>query len=104
MEIKRIETRDELAELARELHVPSDWHEVSQVDVSASVHGRSFDNAGYWGAAEADQFRARYSDSPALRKAADAAIEMWVSIEHEGETVAEVNLATLFAFATGWEG
>jgi hypothetical protein len=96
MEIKRIETRDDLVALMNVLRIPSDWHEVDQVGVGALVNGSSFDNAGFWGAAEQDRW--------VQRTGTLEGVELWVTLYCDGHPVAEVNLATLFAFATGWAG
>jgi hypothetical protein len=86
----RVQTRQELVELARELGVRPDWHEPDEQDVEARVQGTVFDNAGFWGRAYLPRHR-------------EAATELYVTLVHEGQSVAEVNLATLFAFACGYE-
>jgi hypothetical protein len=90
---QRINTRKELAELARKLRVRTDWHEPDEQEVTAKVHGDDFDNAGFWGhyKGELDTF-------------GDGRQEMWVELFQDGQPVAEINLATLLAFATGYEG
>lgn len=94
-EIRRIDTRAELIAVARGLLVRPDWHEPDETEVTAEFHGKSFDNAGFWGAvAEAEMVD---------RHGTDVAVEMWVTLKQEGHPVAEVNLATLFAWATGYE-
>jgi len=87
--VKRIRTRDELLTLKAELGVGSDWHEPDNEGVTASVHGVSFDNAGFW-----------YRDNSAGKTYE----ELHVVLRKDGDEVAVVNLATLFAFATGYEG
>jgi hypothetical protein len=104
MAIKQIRTRDDLVALKNELGLRPDWHEPDERGVTADVDGASFDNAGFWGAVEAARLRAKYSDTPLLRAGTEQMIEMWVTLSCDGEPVAEVNLATLFAFATGWPG
>jgi hypothetical protein len=84
--VKRITTKAELVELAGELEVRPDWHEPDEVGVTASTHGRTFDNAGFWG-----------SDNTCHTQ------EMYVIVCKDRKAVAEVNLATLFAWATGLE-
>lgn len=81
-----ITTREELRDLADRLRVRDDWHEPDEQDVTARVDGKSFDNAGFWPAAP------------------DEILEMHVIISQNGEDVACVNLATLFAMATGFGG
>jgi hypothetical protein len=98
MNIKRIQTREELIALKKELGVRPDWHEPDEREVSAQVSGQIFDNAGFWGTAEIKQRRA--DGDPDDRYA----LEKWVTIYQGGKPVADVNLATLFAFATGFEG
>ncbi len=97
-EIQRVETRDDLIALANRLGVRPDWHEPDEQEVTASVHGGSFDNAGYWGEREYAAWITKYG-----LKRADRSIEMWVTLYQDGHPVAEVNLASLFAFATGHE-
>lgn len=93
-DIKRINTRAELEALARDLGVRPDWHEPDEQGVSAIVSGHSFDNAGFWG-------QAGTGTLPSWAQ------EMWVTITVKSEGVepygvAEVNLAELFAWATGY--
>jgi hypothetical protein len=97
-EVQRISTRDELAALARRLRVRPDWHEPDEQGVTAEVRGRSFDNAGYWGIAEEAGMLARHGHAGAQ------AVEQYVVLHQAGLPVAEVSLATLFAFATGFDG
>jgi hypothetical protein len=92
-EIKRISNRDDLVALANKLGVRPDWHEPGEQGVTADVSGAYFDNAGFWGEAEL-----------ALSTLPTSALELWVTLSRDGKAVAEVNLATLFAFATGFEG
>lgn len=86
--MKKIFYRTELIELARELGVRADWHESDEQDVAAHVVGVSFDNAGFWPA----------DDIPYT---APEIVELHVILERAGQPVAAVNLATLFAWATG---
>ena len=86
--MKRVTTRQELLELKAELGVSMDWHEPDEQEVDARVYGQSFDNAGFWGP----------NVDPYLSYA-----EMAVVLYKEGRGVAIVNLATLFAWATGYE-
>jgi hypothetical protein len=86
--MRRIRTRDELVRLARGLKVRPDWHEPDEQGVTAQVSGASFDNAGFWGAGAT---------------IAPEALEMWVTLYKDGRPVAEVNLATLFAWACGYQ-
>jgi hypothetical protein len=86
-----IQTRQELVDLARELGVRAAWHEPDEQGLEARVKGVTFDNAGFWGRAYLPRHR-------------EAATELYVTLLHEGQPVAEVNLATLFSFACGFEG
>lgn len=88
---QRITTRAELRELARQLGVRPDWHEPDGQEVDASVIGTNFDNAGTWG-----------PDCDVHESAPHR--EISVLISQTSTLVAEVNLATLFAWAAGYEG
>lgn len=88
-EAVRINTREQLEELAEHLGVREDWHEPSEQGLAAEVRGRNFDNAGSWGREDL---------------AGKSHEELHVVLFREGDEVAMVNLATLLAFATGWEG
>jgi hypothetical protein len=90
--MRRINTRADLIDLARELGVRSDWHEPDEQDLTATTHGVSFDNAGFWGRPyiSSDDDKHEYT-------------EQYVVLHKDGEPVAAVNLATLFAWATGLE-
>jgi hypothetical protein len=100
-EIQRINKRDDLVALANKLGVLPDWHEPDNQEVTAEVRGKSFDNAGFWGSAEV-----RWIEENRRRghMAGVTSLEMYVTLYQDGKPVAEVNLATLFAFATGYEG
>jgi hypothetical protein len=78
--MKRIHTKEQLKQLAEKLGVRPDWHEPDEQSLNAFCFGGSFDNAGHWG--DAERF-----------------VEMFVVLYQDGVAVAEVNLATLFAFA-----
>jgi hypothetical protein len=91
-DIKRITKRDDLVALQDVLGVSPDWHEPDEQMVTATVHGSEFDNAGYWG-----------SDLT-LDDVITDGMEQWVVLYQDGKPVAEINLATLFAFATGHQG
>jgi hypothetical protein len=88
--VKRIDSRQELAELARWLRLRPDWHDPDEQEVDAVVLGRSFDNAGFWGEDNVDsQYTGVGKDSE----------EMYVIIRKDRTPVAEVNLATLLSWA-----
>lgn len=96
MTLNIITERADLVELARQLGVRDDWHEPDERNLIARVEGQSFDNAGTWPRA--------YTSVP------DTAMEMHVILSvvddngRNPQDVAAVNLATLFAWATGYEG
>lgn len=83
--MKRIQTKADLTQLAHDLGVRPDWHEPDEQDVTATAHGVNFDNAGFWG-----------TDSTFSGDS-----EQYVTLYQKGEAVAEINLATLFAWASG---
>lgn len=87
--MKMIKTKAEWTELARELGVRPDWHEPDEQNVTATTHGKSFDNAGFWG--------------KTYRSTVDGYefTERYVKIHKDGKAVAAVNLATLCAWAAG---
>jgi len=78
-------TKEELVEVKEKLMVRDDWHEPDEQNVEVDVHGSVFDNAGIWGL----NTEAPYS-----------IVEKFVVLKKDGEPIAEVNLATLFAWAT----
>jgi hypothetical protein len=82
--MQRIRTRDELIALSSELGMGI-CHELDEMGVTAETRGTVFDNAGGW----------PIEDRP------DRGVwEIHVIIKKDGEPVAAVNLATLFAWAT----
>ena len=88
----RIDTRTELKYFARTLGVRPDWHEPDEQDVRAVVHGTDLDNAGFWG-----------HSNGTLETYGDGRQELWIELWHEDTPVAEINLATLLAWAAGLE-
>jgi hypothetical protein len=96
-EIQRIKTRNELVRLADQLMVRPDWHEPDKQGVTAAVFGTEFDNAGYWGSAAAIH-------GALPTEQVSEGMEMWVVVYKDGEAVAEISLATLFAIAAGLSG
>ncbi len=88
--IDKIKCRAQLVELARELGVRPDWHEPDEQQLTATAHGVTFDNAGYWGAEYMGYGGYDYT-------------EQYVVLHKDGKPVAAVNLATLFAWATGYD-
>lgn len=79
VEVKTVHDRKALILESNKLKVRKDWHEPDEQRITALVTGGKFDNAGVRG-------------------------EMEVLVMKEGKPVFAVNLATLFAFATGYEG
>lgn len=95
----RINSRDELINFAVTHGLRIDWHEPDEENITASVDGTSFDNCGAWPLALV----------PAVRR---EAVEMYVTLRKldtvdgravKGAPLAYVNLATLFAWATGYQ-
>jgi hypothetical protein len=99
-DIKRIRTQAELIAVAEKLKVRRDWHEPDEQEVTARVTGADFDNAGNWGSAEVERRR----KERAAGTGGYGRLEIYVTLLREGVPVAEVNLADLFAFATGFGG
>lgn len=85
--MERIVNKADLVKLAEKLGVRPDWHEPDEQGVTATTHGVTFDNAGFWGGGLRGLSR----------------MERYVVIRKDGKPVAAVNLATLFAWATGLE-
>jgi len=110
--IKRINTRRELQRLAKELGVREDWHEPDEQDVEVYGFGGHFDNAGFWGlrhlAERETHDRMNLLDpkntGEYIMEDTDRFVEKFAVIYKDGKAVAEVNLATLFAFACGYDG
>lgn len=103
----RIRTLKQLRALAKYLGVRDDWHEPDEQAVTAMVFGSSFDNAGHWGLEHLGRAYARnrthlHDDGEGwgLQVMPDSC-EMFVVLYKDGMAVAEVDLATLFAFACG---
>ena len=86
--MKRIRQREQLATLADTLGVRPDWHEPDEQEVTATMYGSHFDNAGFWG----DEPWASSNDRGEIT-------EQYVVLRQAGTPVAAVNLATLFAWA-----
>lgn len=89
--MKQIRSKAELVKLADELGVRPDWHEPDEQEVTATTHGVSFDNAGFWG----QEYRSSFDDREFT--------EQYVILHKDDSPVAAVNLATLFAWATGYD-
>lgn len=89
--IRQIYSRAQLVELAEDLGVRPDWHEPDEQEVTATTHGVSFDNAGLWG----KEYRSSFDGQEFT--------EQYVILYKNGSPAASVNLATLFAWATGYD-
>lgn len=94
MSAKRINEARQLRALAKQLGVRANWHEPDEREVTAVVHGTDLDNAGFWG----------HNSDGSLDTYGEGRQEIWVELFQDGKPVAEINLATLLAFATGYEG
>jgi hypothetical protein len=85
----RIDTIEQLQEVAAQLGVRPDWHEPDEQKVTARFRGRIFDNAGHWP-------RSRNHDVCPIPS---QIVEQYIELIQDGTVVAQVNLATLFAMA-----
>ena len=93
-EIQRVNKQGDLVELAARLGVRPDWHEPDEQGITALVSGHSFDNAGFWG-----------TETGGLPPTAEEMSVVLCQVTNSGLVpVAEVNLATLFAWACGHRG
>lgn len=106
--IIRIHNKSDLQKLAKELGVRPDWHEPDEQGLRAIVFGKNFDNAGHWGIEHlADvETRARLklwnpknTSDGGMIEDAEQFVEMFVVLYQNDRAVAEIDLATLFAFA-----
>lgn len=104
--LRRITTRAELVELARELGMRHDWHEPDEKGVTAYVEGSDldFDNAGFWPQRQGYGYD-RDKDGNARRAELHVflARKEWdeaARVYRRGPDIAVVNLATLFAWAS----
>lgn len=101
--MKIIHTRDEFIAWAREQKLRPDWHEPDEQDITARVEGTplDFDNAGFWPFGNGYRFgNERHAELHVIFSR--SSIEDGRTVR--GEDLACVNLATLCAWATGWEG
>lgn len=110
--LKRIRTKAELQTLALELGVRKDWHEPDEQGLTTATFGKSFDNCGHWGLENLSrrelEARTRLWKAGDTNTTEDYVIEdaerfteTFVVLYQEGKAIAEINLATLFAFACG---
>ena len=98
--MRKITTRAELLELKRELGVRTDWHEPDEQEITATVTGHNFDNAGFWPSEEIPSMPAETQEMYVTLHRSENRQGIIVPVE----AIAAVNLATLFAWATGYEG
>lgn len=87
--MQRITERADLIALAQTPRVRPDWHEPGEQEVTAT-----FDNAGFWGE-PGETYKSSFDGTEFT--------EQYVTLHKDGVPVAAVNLATLFAWATGLE-
>ncbi len=92
--IIHVRNRNELRILMKMLGLRWDWHEPDERGVEAVVFGDKFDNAGLWGR----RFRLEKQRGFML-----AEEEMNVLLVRDEKPVAEINLATLFSWACGYD-
>ncbi|TCC19938.1 hypothetical protein [Kribbella sindirgiensis] len=92
--MRLIDTRDEFREFAREIRMRDDWHEPDEQGITATVEGRSFDNAGFWPAPELRDELHRE------RHVIFSRHEPTPENENNWVRLAAVNLATLCAWAS----
>lgn len=85
-DVRRILDKSEFIALKDELGVRPDWHEPDEQEVTASVAGDMFDNAGFW------------PKEHVLNS--DSTVELYVTFEKNGVPIAQVNLATLCGWAS----
>lgn len=104
MTVRRISTREELIDLAAKLKVSGDWHENDEAGVTAHVHGLIFDNAGLWPLNVVTLHGGEAEAGIPFTAPTPGHAEIHVTLCADGEPVAAVNLATLFAWATGMCG
>jgi len=83
--IRHITKQDELQQLALDLGVREDWHEPDEQDLTLEFSGKLFDNSGIWGHKVA---------------IAPDSLEQYVTIRKKDMPVAEINMATLLAWAS----
>lgn len=79
LKIKEIWTLKELLKEKKKMGVGDDWHEPDNQSITAFVVGEEFDNAG-------------------------CGNELNVIVQYEGRPLFAINLAILFALATGYKG
>lgn len=84
----RIDSWGDLQMLARLLDMNSDWHEPGVRNITAEVRGTVFNNCGFWGVVNDLDPREKNEHR-----------EMSVVLKKDGDPIAEINLATLFAIA-----
>ena len=114
MKVEKILNRKQLQKLAVDLGVRKDWHEPDEQGLRAVVFGKNFDNAGHWGLehlsrceldARSRLWNPKNTSDGGIIEDAEQFVEMFVVLYKDDKAIAEINLATLFAFACGtYEG
>lgn len=105
--VPRVESRGELAALVQQLGIRPDWHRLHAQDVTGTVRGVSFDNAGSWPLSEATAFMslAEIREYPGqglpnhARTPTPPHAEMHLTVHQNAVPRAHINLATLFMMA-----
>lgn len=100
--MERIDTRARLVGWARERGLRLNWHEPDEQDITARVEGTplDFDNAGFWPFGPLSYDGERRAELHVIFS--EQFVENGVAVR--GRDLACVNLATLCAWATGYEG
>ena len=95
--MRTINTRAELVALAKELGVRQDWHEPDEQLITAELRGTAYDFDNAMGVAE------NYSNSDTPRMELHVVLRRLNDKFLPEQEIAAINLATLFAWATGYE-
>lgn len=96
--MKRIDNRADFVAFARNMGVRPDWHEPDEQDLTARVEGTpfDFDNAGFWPTDPRDHT----AELHVIFSERDESLD---GSPMTGRDLACVNLATLCAWASGYE-
>jgi len=86
MEPQKIESPEDLEALRAQYRIAADWHEPDEHDIYGILHGTSLGTAGFW-PRESEQERR------------DKITELYVTLQHEGQPIAYVNIALLLQWA-----
>jgi hypothetical protein len=102
--MRRITTRSEFVNFSKDMGVRPDWHEPDEQELTARVEGTplAFDNAGFW------PYTVGYLGAGPPKAELHVIFSRMEIDDHgaarRGPDLACVNLATLCAWATGYEG